>query len=616
MLLHGDPAFSQSLPDALAALSLRLSAAARRPDADTLRTLLIHAGQVEQGLSDAAQADPALGPLEALLIALTDYTAAASLSPPPFHLAHARDLLDQALAKAPALTLRIKLPEGFAFYTLYPEQYAAAARAWAAANPGARLGPVALIGIRSIGTSLSAVAAAALSAQGWHVRRTTIRPTGHPFERTASIDPAFLRGVHHALIIDEGPGLSGSSMAAAAKALLAAGLPMDRIAFLPGHKNPPGPAASPETSALWSTIQCYTAGHASTPLSPATLRATLAARTATLRHDCPATPEDLSSGRWRACAYSSTDHWPAVCDTLERSKLLFPAPGGQGILWKFAGLAIGPTGQTGAESALARLNFLAAGAWTSAPLDSSLGYIAIRWLPGRLLTPADATPETLGHIARYLTAAATETLSPDEQSASLDRLAEMLLVNTRETLGEPAARRAQQWGAAARRAFPSADIPAAGDGRPAPHKWLRTPEGHIYKLDAAGHDTDHTLIGPQPLIWDLAGVIVEWQLAPARAAALLAALGQAPNPALLTFHTAAYAAFRLAMLDLARVTADTEEFARIHAAAARYAAPLRTALSESPPEAGPTPAPPPPYCSRTTPTAHSPRSSRRSPTPG
>ena len=69
--------------------------------------------------------------------------------------------------------VELRIPEGFAFYAVYPEAYVDAAR---------RLKLVAaprVIGIRSIGTSLAAVVAAALDAP----EPITVRPVGDPAAR-------------------------------------------------------------------------------------------------------------------------------------------------------------------------------------------------------------------------------------------------------------------------------------------------------------------------------------------------------------------------------------------------------------------------------------------------
>src|SRR5581483_261183 len=60
---------------------------------------------------------------------------------------------------------------------------------------------------------------------------------------------------HCALVVDEGPGISGSSMAAVAEALVRSGV--HDIAFLPGHGGDPGWAASPEIRRRWRETPRY-----------------------------------------------------------------------------------------------------------------------------------------------------------------------------------------------------------------------------------------------------------------------------------------------------------------------------------------------------------------------
>jgi hypothetical protein len=136
----------------------------------------------------------------------------------------------------------VKVPEGFAFYALFPEQYCAAASAWVSARGAGLSGAVLVVGIRSIGTALSAVVAATLRARGFRAERLTVRPTGPPFTRRVEAPAPELNGLRHALIVDEGPGLSGSSMVAVAEWLTSAGV--SDIAFLPGHEEEPGGSAS------------------------------------------------------------------------------------------------------------------------------------------------------------------------------------------------------------------------------------------------------------------------------------------------------------------------------------------------------------------------------------
>lgn len=45
-----------------------------------------------------------------------------------------------------------------------------------------------------------------------------------------------------------------------------------------------------------------------------------------------------------------------------------------------------------------------------------------------------------------------------------------------------------------------------------PHEWLRARDGRLVKVDGVTHGDDHFLPGPTDIAWDLAGIIVEWNL--------------------------------------------------------------------------------------------------------
>ena len=146
-------------------------------------------------------------------------------------------------------SIEVKEPEGYAFYAVYPELYA---RAAAAVRHLASSWTV--VGIRSIGTSLGAAVAAALP----NARFVTVRPTGHPFARELHPSPyeerVLLQPADAYAIVDEGPGLSGSSFASVAWWLESRGVPRDRIVFFPSHASEPGTMASDETRTLWRSV--------------------------------------------------------------------------------------------------------------------------------------------------------------------------------------------------------------------------------------------------------------------------------------------------------------------------------------------------------------------------
>jgi len=129
----------------------------------------------------------------------------------------------------------------------------------------------------------------------------------------------------------------------------------------------------------------------------------------------------------------------------------------------------------------------------------------------------------------------------------------MLSVNTGEALGDAAA-------AVALSLFrPVAvleNMPRSGDGHLAPHEWIRTPDGRVLKTDAGGHELDHTWTGRQPVLWDLAGAILEWDLDPAMEHELLDGFARAGGyvcaPLALDAYRAAYAAHRIGQVRLAQ----------------------------------------------------------------
>jgi hypothetical protein len=87
------------------------------------------------------------------------------------------------LAGKPALSeepVAVKIPEGYTFYALFPEQYLITASNWAQRHPGTKNALV--VGVRSIGISFSAVVTETLRLVGWTAARITVRASGH-FER-------------------------------------------------------------------------------------------------------------------------------------------------------------------------------------------------------------------------------------------------------------------------------------------------------------------------------------------------------------------------------------------------------------------------------------------------
>jgi hypothetical protein len=587
LLVYGDPKFEAPLDGLRRQLCVRVRQALEHPnDLDRLRALLIACGQVEQGATDALEAlrqpDAHATPVRQFHQATT-YAAEAfyslahksvELVPPP--VVDARAALGQLLQclggidNLPGIVATVKLPEGFNLHAMYPEQYAAAAGRWLENGGDRRAQTAVVVGIRSIGTTLAAVVATVLRAGGWQVQSLTVRPRGHPYARTVELEELQLPPSAMGLVVDEGPGISGSSMAATAAALVRAGLAPESIAFLPGHANEPGGAGAPEVQRWWQSAPRYVVGSEQLTFDGLPLPQALAAPFDIL----PRRIDNVSGGVWRHHVYTKIDEWPPICNGFERVKYLSTGHDGSRVLFKFLGLAANsPLLTSTAESAATLLHRRAEEGLAPKVLGTALGFVATEWVEGiplgSMATPGDLAAQLGAYIAHVV----GPELSAGEMTEAVDRLSDMIYVNTAEACGEEVAGKV-------RRLRPSAGCPRAtyGDGHLQPYEWIRVSDGEARKVDGVGHDYDHTLVGRQPAAWDIAGATIEWALESDAAARLLQAYAAAGGPAIddqtLAFYTVAYLAFRAGQCALAAQVHDPYERDRLLAAYAAYRARL------------------------------------------
>ena len=464
-----------------------------------LGAVFIGLSELLQGAGDhAPAAEPALLQLTlAAAGALRRSWDEQTLDSPP------SAFFNAARAVAPE-RLTVKTGEGYAFYALYPETYGETARAL---PPDVRV-----IGLRSIGAGLACVVAEAAGAPP----PLTVRPAGHPFARSVDLPPLDPAATY--AVVDEGPGLSGSSFGAVADALEAQGVAPERIIFLPGHPGDLGPQASEAHRRRWAVARRLHVGFDAmiAPQLPGWVE-DLTGPAAEVR--------DLSGGAWRALAFGPDEGaWPPAAAHQERRKLLVRSARGAFLL-KFAGL--GDRGLT----ALERARALHAAGFGPEPLGWRHGFLVERWLKSRPLTPEDR-PALLDTVRRYLAFRAAAFPAPEEAGADLSPLAEMARVNVGEALG-PA------WSARLPAPPRDADPRVFGDARLHAWEWRVRPDGRLIKTDAADHAAAHDLVGAQPPEWDRAGAIVELDLTPEEASAVGAAVGP--------FWLAAYAAFQLGL---------------------------------------------------------------------
>ena len=593
MLVYGETAWTGAPQERLAKLDALLRAVAEEAPGiarhGALVAALIEAGELAQGIADAAfdarghdapasAQDAAMAVLMRLARAVWASWQAGFDGGMPSPGLPSPDML-RALEAVP-LPERIttRWAEGFAHYALYPEGYAMAAAA------SGLTAATRVVGIRSIGAPLGAMVAAALDAPD----PVTVRPTGHPFRRELAVSAPLSARLHAGgpaayAVVDEGPGLSGSSFGAVLDDLAARGVPPARIALFPSHPGPPGRQASARHRERWNGLARHV-----TPFSERVLdaagHAALAAWTADLIGPLDAPLQDLSGGAWRSHRYACEAEWPPANTGQERRKFLARAQG-EAWLLKFAGL--GPA----AGRKLDRAGRLHAAGFTAAPAGYRHGFLVERWmgqaqpLDRWMASAGGAAPARLADtLGRYLGFRARAFGRDAAPGASLADLLAMARHNVGEALGRDAARALDAWTPGRVADLARRVHPVEIDGRLHAWEWLVLPDGRLLKADALDHHAGHDLVGCQDIAWDVAGATEELPLDAGLRERLSETVadhaGRRLDPDLVALLRPCYLAFQLGLHSMARDAApDPGEAARLGRAVARYADRLRQVLA-------------------------------------
>jgi hypothetical protein len=364
----------------------------------------------------------------------------------------------------------VAVQEGFSYYALHPRKIAALLDTLV-------LKPrVAVLGIRSIGVALSAVACASLRLRGIQCERMTVRPSGHPYDRKLEPAPELCDWVGRSrdagfLIVDEGPGISGSSFLAVAEALGQCSIEHTRVQMIGSRAVDPAGLRAPNASERWSRFEYHVMQIA--PLTPENAG------------------ESLSGGMWRRHFRYAERTMPATWSPLEPAKFL---ASDQQSIFKFEGF-----GHYGAAIG-ARAELLAARGFAPRYFGNRRGFGEYELVPGRMLELHDQSAELLERMADYLAFRFRNFASNSPQSAEIEK---MLRWNWQLEFGEELS------DAESRLRTCRAVV---CDGRMLPHEWLRTDGGELLKLDAGIHGDNHFFPGPCDIAWDVAGAIVEWEL--------------------------------------------------------------------------------------------------------
>ena len=434
----------------------------RPENSDSILSALVSAGELECALEDAGS-EAASAARE-----LTDGVAVMLAG----GRANPDGLANLLKGMRPPRELRISVLEGFAYYALHPRKYLQLISTMELPER------VAVIGIRSIGAPLSAVVRGALAASGRVAERITVRPGGHPYDRQLEPEPGLERFLERNrgakfLIVDEGPGLSGSSFLAVAEWLAGSGVPEDDIVMI-GSRAAPDPNCLRTKNAVtrWPRFAFrWVQPEAITP---------------------PDAEIAIGGGLWRRHFLihngADTPCWtqldvPKYVSRDNRFVFRFEGFG-------HFGKAIGARSRRLAELGLSPQyggNFE--------------GFGRYRIVEGRSLSGSDLSQGVLRHMAEYCALRVREFPHRVDGSSELEH---MLRCNWRTEFGTELDEQ-----------LASLDVvsPVVSDSRMHPGKWLQTPTG-LLKVAAASHGDGHFFPGPCDIAWDLAGAIVEWELHP------------------------------------------------------------------------------------------------------
>lgn len=484
---------------------------------------LIQAGELEAALADAGSRST---PQAARA---TDCLASALVKGDLKTIASAAGYADQIV---PPDTLTVAPPEGFTYYALHPTDFARLA---------ARLeAPLyAVIGIRSIGTTLSAMVLASLTAQGHQARRITVRPTGHPYSRRTDFAPDQLRWIseHRGvpfLIVDEGPGRSGSTFLSVAEALVRAGVPRPEITILGSREPDLSSLCADNAIDRWREFRFL----ATTPsVNQRFLESTYA-----------------GGGDWRQSLIPTGTIWPASWTQMERLKFI---SADWKTLYKFEGM-----GPIGAE-ARNRACRLAQAGFGPQVRDADDGFLAYELMRGTQPRIPDVDSSVLGRIADYCAFRHAEFFV--NPSAQETQLREMLEFNVAQEFGIELV-------------LPTDSLrterPLITDGRMNPHEWIVNDSRNLIKTDGVDHGDNHFFPGPCDIAWDLAGASVEWQLGPEAGDSLVEQFRRRSGVNIsgdLLVYKLAYAVFRLGFCKMAISTVrGSAEEQRLREAYQRY----------------------------------------------
>ena len=303
-----------------------------------------------------------------------------------------------------------------------------------------------------------------------------MRPSGHPYSRSTEFSPEQLRWIQRNiasqfLVVDEGPGRSGSTFLSVAEALLRAGVARSSITLIGSREPDVKSLCALEAAARWQEFRFI----ATSPSVNGRFNGWTYA----------------GSGNWRQHILPHGEQWPESWTQMERLKFISPD---KQKLHKFEGM-----GAIGAESR-SRAFALANAGFGPAAFDAGEGFVAYELLRGTRLHPENIRTSLLDRMADYC---AFRYASFAVHTSLPTQLREMLEFNVSNEFGVTLSSPNDVF---------CGEHSVIVDGRMQPHEWIATGLNQYIKIDGVDHGDNHFFPGPCDIAWDLAGIAVEWRL--------------------------------------------------------------------------------------------------------
>jgi hypothetical protein len=251
----------------------------------------------------------------------------------------------------------------------------------------------------------------------------------------------------HFLIVDEGPGRSGSTFLSTAEALCREGIESRRVTIIGSREFDPDSLCAQGAAARWRKFRFLAA------------TSSMSERFNSWSY--------LGGGEWRRYFCDGEQNWPESWTQMERFKVLSPD---RHELVKFEGM-----GRIG-EEARHRAFVLAGAGFSPRVHDAGEGFLSYATVPGKHLRKSDCSVAVLEQIARYCAFRSVEFHSPVASD-----LEPMVTFNVQQEFGQEL----RLNGAL------SAAQAVIADGRMQPYEWMTGVDGRLVKTDAISHGDNH-----------------------------------------------------------------------------------------------------------------------------